>query len=145
GLPFVLTVLVAARSTGRSDWPSATGMVVVGAIVTVLGSLGAFRLLAGCEVGWGWVAAGSLVSIAGVWAGVPETGPALITGGALAGLAVATAVTRSHWVPSAGLGIAAVVGWAALAGAVGRPWATLGGALCTGVAPWVALRHPKPV
>ncbi len=49
-------------------------------------------------------------------------------------------VTRSRWGRTAGFGVATVVGWAALSGAAGRPWAAAGGALCTGLAPWFALR-----
>jgi hypothetical protein len=143
-VPFVLAVLVAARYAGRSDWPRWDAMAGAGVCVTALAGLGAARLLTEPAIGWGWVAAGSLVSAAGVWAGVPETGPALLVGGGLTGLAATAAVTRSHWASAAGVGVAAVVGWAALSGAAGRPWAAVGGALCTGVAPWFALRPLFP-
>src|SRR5207249_6382484 len=94
GAPFVLAVLVAARYAGRSDWPRWDAMVGAGALVTALAGVGAGRLLADPAVGWGWVVAGSLVSAAGVWAGVPETGPALLGGGALTGLAATAGLTR---------------------------------------------------
>ncbi|MGH8973319.1 MAG: hypothetical protein ACRD0C_08955 [Acidimicrobiia bacterium] len=142
--PFVLAILVAAASAGRSDRPRWDAMAATGVLVTLLGGLGAARLLDGSAISWRWVAAGSLVSAAGVWAGVPETGPALLGGGALLGLAVTAVLTRSHWAPAAGVGSAAVVGWAALSGAAGRPWAAVGGALCTGIAPWFALRRLRP-
>jgi hypothetical protein len=143
-VPFVLAVLVAARYAGRSDWPRWDAMAAAGVLITLLAGLGAIRVLADPAVGWGWVAAGSLVSSAGVWAGVPETGPALLAGGALTGLAATAGLTRSRWAPAAGVGVAAVVGWAALSGAAGRPWPAVGGALCTGVAPWFALRPFLP-
>jgi hypothetical protein len=144
GVPFVLAVLVAARHTGRSDWFRWDEAVGVGVLVALLAGLGAARLLTSPAVGWAWVAAGSLFSAAGVWAGVPETGPAVLVGGGLAGLVAACALTRSAWAPTAGVGVAAIVGWAALSGAAGRPWAAVGGALCTGVAPWFALQSLLP-
>ena len=140
-LPFLIAVLVAARIAGRSDWFHWDAVVAASASVTILGGMGAARLLADPAVGWPWVAAGALFSAAGVWAGVPETGPALLVGGTLAGLAAIAVVTRARWAPSAGLGVAAILGWAALSGAAGRPWATVGGALCAGAAPSFAL-HP---
>jgi hypothetical protein len=140
GVPFVLAVLVAARYAGRSDW-FRWNAVVAGVLVILLAGVGAARLLADPAVGWPWVAAGSLFTAAGVWAGVPETGPALLAGGGLVGLVATAALTRARWAPAAGVGVAAVIGWAALSGAAGRPWAAIGGALCTGVAPWFAL-HP---
>ena len=114
-------------------------MVAIGVVVTILAGTGAARLLARPGIAWEWTATGALISAAGVWAGVPETGPALLAGGAIAGLVAATAMTRSRWAPTAGLGLAVVLGWAALTGAAGRPWAAVGGALCAGVAPWFAL------
>jgi len=138
----VLAVLGAARYAGRSDWPQWSGMVAAGLVVTGLAGVGGVRLLADPAVGWQWTAAGSLVSIAGVWAGVPETAPALLAGGALSGLAVVAVATRGRWAPAAGLAAAGVIGWAALSGAAGRPWAALGGALCTGLAPWFAVVPP---
>jgi hypothetical protein len=140
-VPFVLAVLLAAYYAGRSDWPRWDAMAAFGAVVILLAGAGAARLLADPAVQWPWLAAGSLGSAAGVWAGVPETGPAVLAGAALGGLAVSAALTRARWAPTAGLGIAVAVGWAALSGAAGRPWAMVGGALCTGVAPWFAL-HP---
>jgi hypothetical protein len=142
--PFLLAVMFAAHSAGRSDWPRWDAMAAAGGLITLLAALGAVHLLADPAVVWGWVAAGSLASAAGVWAGVPETGPALLAGGSLAGLAVTAALTRSRWAPAAGTGVAAVVGWAALSGAAGRPWAVVGGALCAGIAPWFALHRPFP-
>jgi len=142
GAPFVLAVFGAARYAGRSDWFGWSGMVAAGVVVTVLAGAGSARLLAAPGGGWRWTAVGSLVSAAGVWAGVPETGPALLAGGALTGLAAVAVVTGSRWAPTAGLGAAGVIGWAALSGAAGRPWAALGGALCTGLAPWLALVPP---
>lgn len=146
--PFVLAVVAAARHAGRSDWPRWDAMTAAAALVVLLAGAGAARLLADPAAAGPWVAAGALVSAAGVWAGVPETGPALLAGGGLTGLAVTATLTRARWAPAAGLGVAAVLGWAALSGAAGRPWAEVGGALCTGVAPWFALRpllpaHPR--
>jgi hypothetical protein len=138
--PFVAAVLVAAGLTGRFDRPGWYPMIAAGAVVTVLAGAGAVRLLSDPAVHWGWVAAGGLVSVVGVWAGVPETSPALLVGGALFGLAAMSALTRAPWAPSAGMGAAAILGWAALSGAAGRPWAALGGTLCAGVAPWFTLR-----
>ena len=140
--PFLVAVLVAARLAGRSDWPRWDAMVTVGLIVTLVGGVGTRRLLADPSTHWGWVATGALMSVAGVWAGVPETGPALLAAGAIFGLAGSAALTGARWAPTAGIAVAAVLGWAALSGAAGRPWAALGGALCTGVAPWLALWPP---
>src|SRR5581483_8058480 len=125
GVPFLLAVVLAARYTGRSDWPRWDPMAAGAAFVVVLAGVGAARLLGDSTVGWAWVAAGALVSAAGVGAGVAETGPVLLAGGALTGLAATAALTRSRWAPTAGAGVAAVVGWAALSGAAGRPWAAL--------------------
>jgi hypothetical protein len=140
-----LAVLVAARFSNRYDWPPWDGMVAVGLLVTVLAGRGTARLLADPTVHWIWVAVGALISTAGVWAGVPETGPAVVVGGALAGLLMTAVLTRSSWAPAAAGGLAAVVGWAALSGATGRPWASVGGALCAGVAPWLAVRLVVPI
>jgi hypothetical protein len=145
GAPFVVAVLVAARFSNRYDWPPWGAMVAVGALVTILAGAGTARLLADPAVHWGWVAAGALISAGGVWAGVPETGPAVVVGSAFTGLVTSAALTRARWGPSAGAGVAAALGWAALSGAVGRPWASVGGALCTGMAPWVALRPLLPL
>ena len=139
-----MAVLAAARLSNRSDWPPWAAMVAVGALVTMLAGAGIARLLADPAVHWGWVAAGALISAGGVWAGVPETGPAVVVGGVFAGLVTAAALTRASWAPSAGVGVAAALGWAALSGAVGRPWASVGGALCTGMAPWLAIRPLLP-
>lgn len=141
-MPFVVAVLAAARLTGRSDWPRWSTMVAAGAIVTMLAGAGAARLLAQPATPWGWVGVAAVISAAGVWAGVPETGPALLTAGGIIGLVATAALTGARWAPAAGMGVAVVLGWAALSGAVGRPWAALGGALCTGVAPWFGLRPP---
>jgi len=142
--PFLLAVLAAARLTDRSDWPRWDAMAAAGALVILLASFGAARLLADPAAGWAWVAAGALISSFGVYAGVPETGPALLAGGGLTGLAATAALTRARWTPAAGVGVVAVLGWAALSGSAGRPWAAVGGALCTGVAPWFALRPLLP-
>lgn len=142
--PIVLAVAAAARYSGRADWPQWDAMAAVGAFITGLAGFGTVRLLADHGLGWRWVAAGSLVSAAGVWAGVPETGPAVLAGGVLVGLATCGTLTRARWAPAAGLGVAVALGWAALSGAAGRPWAAVGGALCTGAAPWFALRPLLP-
>jgi hypothetical protein len=142
--PFVVAVLVAAGLTGRSDWPHWYAMVAAGAIVTILAGAGAARFLAHPATHWAWVGAAALISAAGVWACVPETGPALLAAGGLIGLAATTALTRARWAPGAGVGVAAILGWAALSGAAGQPWAAVGGALCTGLAPWFALSPPSP-
>jgi hypothetical protein len=144
GAPFVVAVLVAAGLSGRSDWPRWDAMVAVGVLLTMLAGAGTARLLADPVGHWGWVAAGSLISAAGVWAGVPEVGPAVVVGGGFTGLVATAALTRASWAPSAGVGVAAVLGWAAQSGAVGRPWASVGGALCTGIAPWLAIRPLLP-
>ena len=137
----MLAIVVAAYANHRSDWFRWGAATALGVLIIVLAAFGAAHLLATPAVGWAWVAAGSLISAAGVWAGVPETGPAVVVGGSLAGLTVAAGVSRSRWGPGAGIGAAAALGWAALSGAVGRPWASVGGALCTGVAPWIAVRR----
>ena len=136
---FVTAVLVSAGLTGRSDWPQWDAAIGGGAILALFAGAGTARLLAEPAIGWPSVAVGALISAAGVWAAVPETGPALLVGGVVAGLAAGAALTRSQWERSAGMGLAAVLGWAALIGAAGRPWAALGGALCFGVAPWFGL------
>lgn len=137
-----MAVLAAAGLTGRFDWPRlGDAMVVPGAIVTVLAALGARDCLGNRAIRWGWVAVAALISAAGVWAGVPETGPALLAAGGLVGLVATAALTGAYWAPGAGVGVAAVLGWAALSGASGRPWAAAGGVLCTGVAPWLAFRR----
>ena len=145
GIPLVLSVLIASRLAGRTDWMGMDSAVAVGIAIVVLGGSGAAHLLADPRIGWGWVAAGALVSVAGVWAGVPETGPAVLAGGGLAGFTVTCIVTRSCWAPAAGVGAAAVLGWAALSGAAGRPWAAVGGALCAGMAPWLAVGAMMPM
>jgi hypothetical protein len=140
GVPVVLAVLIAAQGTGHSDRVRWNAAVFFGAGVILLAAIGFAYLVtnvAGASVG---VTAGSLVSAGGIYIGVPETGPAVIVGGVLTGLAGALVVTRSRWCPSAGAGVAVALGWAALSGATGRPWAAVGGALCTGLAPWFALR-----
>lgn len=139
-----MATLAAAVLSNRSDWPRWDAMVAVGALLTMLAGAGTARLLADPAVHWGWVAAGALISVAGVWAGVPEVGPAVVVGGGFAGLVTTAALTRASWAPSAGVGVAAVLGWAALSGAAGRPWASVGGALCTGMAPWLAIRSLVP-
>lgn len=139
-VPFTIAVLAAALHADRSDWPRWEATAAAGAVVIVLAGFGTRYLLAEWAVDWRWVAAGSLVSMSGVWAGVPETGPALLAGGALTGLTLAALVTRSRWAPAAGAGLGALLGWAALSGAAGRPWAAVGGALCAGVAPSFAFR-----
>jgi hypothetical protein len=143
-IPFVVAVFLAARLNHRSDWPRHQGIVAAGALVLVLAGAGAARLLTDPAIGWGWVAAGALVSALGVWAAVPETGPALLVGGSLVGLTATAGLSRAAWAPAAGAGLAAVVGWAALSGASGRPWAAIGGALCAGLAPWLAVRPLLP-
>jgi hypothetical protein len=143
-VPVLATVLVAAGLTGRFDRPRWSWMVTAGVIVITLAAAGTARVLADSAIPWAWVAAAALISAAGVWAGVPETGPALLAAGGLLGLFVTAGLTRAHLAPSAGVGMAAVLGWAALSGAVDRPWAALGGAMCTGAAPWVALHLPFP-
>ena len=141
-VPFLLAVLAAARHADRTDWPRWDGASGVAAVIVGLAGVGAARLLARRTVDWEWVAAGALVSAVCVWGAVPETGPVLLAGGALTGLAAIARLTRARWGRMAGLGAAAVLGWAALSGAAGRPWAAVGGALCTGIAPWFALRRP---
>jgi hypothetical protein len=143
-LPFVLAVLVAARHAGRSDRPHWDGMALAGAVIMVAAGIGASRLLAHPTLRWEWVAAGALASAGCIWGGVPETGPVVLAGGALAGLTAVAALTRARWAPSAGLGAGAVLGWAALSGAAGGPWAAVGGALCSGLAPWFAVRPFLP-
>jgi hypothetical protein len=137
--PFLVAGVAAAALVRRSDWPGWYGMVGAGAVITVLAGAGAAHLLADSVTHWAWVAAGALISAGGVWAGVPETGPAVLAAGGILGLAAAAGLTRARWTSTAGWGVACVLGWAALSGAAGRPWAALGGALCTGVAPWLAL------
>jgi len=144
GLPFVLAVLAAARHTGRSDWFTLDRRTTVAAVVLILAGAGTVLLLKDRTVRWEAVAAGSLMSAAGVWAGVPETGPALLVGGALTGLSAAAVVTRCRWAPTGGAGAVAILGWAAVSGAAGRPWAMVGGALCTGVAPWLIVGRLIP-
>jgi hypothetical protein len=143
--PFLVAVLAAAGLTGRFDWPELSDpMVGTGVIVTTLAGAGAWRCLADRATHWEWVAAAALISAAGVWSGVPETGPALLAAGGLIGLVATAELTGASWAPAAGVGLAAILGWAALSGAAGRPWAAVGGALCTGVAPWLALRTRVP-
>lgn len=143
-VPFAVAVLVAARLTDRSDWPHWFAMVGVGVVLAVLTATGTALLLAEPAVPWLWVAAGGLVSVFAIWAGVPETGPAVLVGGALLGLTAIALLAGARWGPAAGAGLAAVLTWAALSGAVQRPWAAVGGALCAGIAPWFALRPILP-
>lgn len=142
GVPFLVAVVSAANVMGRSDWPRWIPMVGVGAVVTLLSAVGAARLLADPAIHWTWVATAALISATGVWVGVPETGPVMLAAGGLIGLLTTAVLTRAQWGPMAGVGVVALLGWAAMSGAAARPWATLGGALCTGVAPWFALRPP---
>src|ERR1044071_9900144 len=79
--PFLLAVLAAARYVDRSDWVHWDWVIAIGVVVTFLSGVGAARLLASYSPDWRWVAAGALVSAGGVWAGVPENGPALLVGG----------------------------------------------------------------
>jgi hypothetical protein len=143
--PFLVAAVGAAAIGGRSDRPSWYAMVAPGVIVTMLAGAGAARLLADPAVHWAWVATGALVSAAGVWAGVPETGPVVLAAGGIGGLAGSAALTRAHWATTAAWGVAAVLGWAAISGAAGRSWAALGGTLCTGVAPWFAVSSLLPL
>lgn len=145
GLPFVLAFLVAGGVAGRSDWPQWDTSAAVGLLLTLMACVGSHLLLADYRIGWGWIAAGAWVSAVGVWAAVPETGPPILAGACLTGLATTAAFTRSSLAPAAGAGMAAIVGWAALSGAGGRPWAAIGGVLCTGVAPWFVLRPLLPL
>jgi hypothetical protein len=137
----ILAVIAAALHAHRWDRPVWDGMTAVAAIAMVLAGIGAGRMLADPAVRWGWVAAGALASAACIWSAVPETGPVILAGGALAGHIAVAALSGARWAPSAGLAAAAVLGWAALSGASGRPWAAVGGALCSGVAPWFAHRR----
>jgi hypothetical protein len=143
GTPFVLSILVAARSAGRSDWFVWQAATVAAVLIGLSGARGAACLLRRPGY-WPSVAAGALVSAAGVWAAVPETGPALLAAGCLTGLFATAAITRSRWGPQAGVGVAVLLAWAVLSGAAGRPWAVVGGALCAGVAPWLGLRPLLP-
>jgi len=143
-VPFVAAATAAAFVTQRSDWPHGHAMVAAGVGTTLLAGLGAGRLLADPAARWSWIAAGALISAVGVWAGVPETGPAVLVGAAIVGLTAAAALCRAQWSPGAGMGLAAILGWAALSGAAGFPWAALGGALCTGIAPWFAVSSLLP-
>jgi len=142
--PFVVALLGAAAVTGRFDEPGRYLLVAVGGLIVVLAAAGVVRFLGDSGLHWRWVGVAALVSAGGVWAAVPETGPALVAGGALAGLVAAGLLTGARWAPSAGVGVAAALGWAALSGASDRPWAALGGALCAGVAPWLAVRPVLP-
>jgi len=143
-MPILVAVLAAAAVTHRFDEPGRYLLVAAGAFTMVLAAAGAVRFLANSGVHWTWVGVAALLSAAGVWAAVPETGPALVVGGTLVGLVAAGVLTGARWAPGAGVGVAAALGWAALSGAADRPWAALGGAMCTGVAPWLALRPVLP-
>jgi hypothetical protein len=145
GSPFLFAFVVATLLARRSDWPHWDAMAAVGVLVTLLACVGSGLLLTDEHIRWEWVAAGALTSASAVWAGVPETAPAVLAAGCLTGVAVYAAFTGSSLSPAAGAGMAAVIGWAALSGASGRPWAEVGGALCTGVAPWLAVRTLLPV
>jgi hypothetical protein len=136
--PFIVAAVLAAVLTGRFDRPRWSVPVAGGAVVTLVGGAGATRLLSEPSTDWRWVAVGAVVSLTGVWVGVPETGPAVLTAGLLVGLTLTAAVTDARWAPSSALGLCLLFGWAALSGAAGRPWATVGGALCTGLAPWLS-------
>jgi hypothetical protein len=138
GSSYVVAFVVGTGLADRSDWPRWDGIAVVGVLLTLLACIGSSALLADSRVSWRWNTAGALISAVGVWAAVPETGPAVLAAGCLIGLAAMAAATGSELSPSAGAGMAAILGWAALTGAVGRPWATIGGVLCTGAAPWFA-------
>lgn len=73
----------------------------------------------------------ALGSLVGVWAGVPETSVALLTGGVLVGMATvmgARQVTLSPW---GAIVMAVTPVGAAYIGAVGNAHALLGGALCS--------------
>jgi hypothetical protein len=142
--PFLVAAVAGAGLARRSDWPGWYGMIAAGAVVTMLAGAGTAHLLADSVTHWTWVAAGALISAAGVWGGVPETGPAVLAAGGILGLAAAAGLTGASWASAAGWGLATVLGWAALSGAAGRPWAALGGTLCTGMAPWLALRRLLP-
>jgi len=139
-----VAVLTAAEVSNRSDWPHWDAMVGFGVLLMMLASAGTACYLADPPAHWGWVAAGAFFSVAGVWAGVPETGPAVLVGGSFTGLFGIAALTRASLAPSAGVGMAVALGWAAMSGAAGRPWATIGGVLCMGVAPWLAFRPLLP-
>ena len=143
-LPFIIAFVVGTGVAGRFSWPQSDVMAAIGGFVTIMACVGSGTLLADSRIRWEWVAAGALTSTAGVWAGVPETGPPVLAAACFAGLAAQAAVSRSYLSPAAGAGMAVVVGSAAFIGASGRPWAMIGGALCTGIAPWFSLRRLLP-
>ena len=137
--PVIVAVGIALAVSNRTDLPVPGSVAAaVGAVLTLAAMVGAARALAP-PAGWEPVAAGALISVGAVWLGVPETGPVAVVAGVVSGLAVTARSTGARWTPWAGAAVAAAVGWAAASGSAGRPWAALGGALCGGVAPWLAV------
>jgi hypothetical protein len=132
----LLAVLLSSRTDAveRVD-----AYVVLAGLVVAASAIGAANVVRVSGPQSLFVLAAAAVSCAGVFAGVPETGPAVIAGGVIGGLALAAGVTRLTLTPTGGGALAMLVGWAALSGAAGRPWAAIGGALCTGIAPWLAV------
>jgi hypothetical protein len=140
--PFIIAFAVAGALTNGINAPQWGAQAVVGGLLTLMACFGGRRLPSDLQLGWGWTVAGALASAVAVWAAVPETTPAVLAGACLTGVALSAAATRSVLSPAAASGMAAVIGWAALSGAEGRPWAAVGGVLCVGVAPWFALKQP---
>jgi hypothetical protein len=142
----VLTAAVwGAAATGRWDGPTGRSVeLALAALVLCAAGAGTVVIAGTGRQAWRWVAAGALLSLSGVFLAVPETGPAVVAAGVTLGLVGAAVSTRSGIAPLGGAALAVLVGWAALSGAVGRSSAVLGGCLCTGLAPWLALRGRLP-
>jgi hypothetical protein len=75
-----------------------------------------------------WLAAGSVV---GVWAGVPETSPALLAAGVLVGATLSVVARRACYTAPALVVLAVAPAAAAGIGAAGDAHAALGGLLCS--------------
>jgi hypothetical protein len=138
----VATAWAAALLSQRDGIGEIDGYVVVALAVVACGIGGASQLLAPRNTPWAEL--GAAISLAGVFLGVPETGPSVIVLGVLAGFAVAVATRRGRVGRSMSVGFGVGFAWAVVSGATGRPWAAVGGALCVGLAPWLGVRRWLP-
>jgi hypothetical protein len=138
-----VAVLGARLLSRRSDWPDHwDGTTTVSLLIVVAGASGARRVARGWTRDGRWVGLALLASSVGVWAGVPETGPAIVVGGVIAGLTLVSG--RAGVTPTGAAVLTLAIGWAALAGAIGRPWASVGGALALGALPGLGVARVLP-
>lgn len=133
GLALVIAVWTADRIDGLDTWSASAAVAVA---VVVSGAIGAARLIT-ITVDRRLTSVVLWTSAVGVWMGVPETGPPILVGSVIGGMALVS--WRRGLTPAAAAVSTLAIGWAAASGAVDRPWALVGGALCVGILCGLAL------